>query len=90
MIKWKLWFMDYIRWVECNIEIEYIIKVNVIKVKLVIMNKVWEFFRKCWVDGVMIFLVIFDFVVMKEFLDNYVYKDGDKLEDVIDLSEDNL
>jgi hypothetical protein len=88
MTKWKPWFTDYLRWVERNTDIEYTIKANATKVKLATMNKAWEPPRKCRVNGIMTFMVTFDFTAMKEFLDNYVYKDGDKPEDVLDLGED--
>ena len=87
LIKWKPWFTDYIRWVERNTEIDYTIKQNATKVKLATMNKAWESPKKYRLGDSTVYMAAFDFVAMKKFLDDYVYKDGDKKDEVIDLGD---
>ena len=53
------------------------------------MNKAWEPPKKFRVDGQMVYLSTFDFTAMKEFLDNFVYKDGDREENVVDIGNSN-
>lgn len=87
LTKWKPWFTEYIRWVERNTEIDYTIKQNATKVKLATMNTAWEPPKQYRLGNRVVYMTAFDFKAMKNFLDNYVYRDGDKKNEIIDLGD---
>lgn len=92
LIKWKPWFRDYKLWVERQSEVEYVVKSNATKVKLATMNKGWEppkLYRiKTETGSKVEWLSAFDFSAIKEFLDDYVFRDQEQGE-VIDLTDED-
>ena len=91
LIKWKPWFRDYKQWVERNTEIEYPIKADATRVKLATMNNGWtpeKAYRLKDGDSQKVLrMTAFDFTALKEFLDDYVFRDT--VTEVVDLGESN-